>query len=396
MQLYDDRGRDPLCRFYSLPYVGDLLVQTIAAADVASIIDLGAGGGTLSDAAIRHWMGISVTTIDIDAGCGVAKRYQDSSGSHTHYTLDALDPDITLKVSKAGFFDAAVCNPPFRRIAWNDRYNRVLREAGLDQCFSSKGGDVAAEALFLAQNVRLVRPGGSIGLIVSDSFISGRAAAALRKRIVEHHSIRAVVQLPKRAFSGTEANSFLLVFTNKVASREMINLYKFSLEDGLSNVIVVDKHSAERRLDYDFHSITRRSSSDIPLASLGATISRGNISTVQLRTAPQFIFHTTDFGKWKSGEIYGPTFAQCHAQTGDILVARVDRALETKVAIVRGGSFQVSDCVFIIRVPPQHRERVFDALKTKGGQEKLKSLSRGVGARHISKTELLAFPIPEA
>ncbi|MBX4924685.1 MULTISPECIES: N-6 DNA methylase [Rhizobium] len=371
-------------------------MQTIAAADVTSIIDLGAGSGTLSDAAIRHWMDISVTTIDIDASCEVAMRYQDSSGSHTHYTLDALDPDITLKVSKAGFFDAALCNPPFRRIEWNDRYNRVLREAGLDQCFSSKGGNVAAEALFLAQNVRLVRPGGSIGLIVSDSFISGRAAAPLRKRIVQHHSIRAVVQLPKRAFSGTEANSFLLVLTNKVASSEMISLYKFSLDEGLSDAIVVDQHSAERRLDYDFHSIIRMNSNDTPLGSLGATINRGNISSVQLKIAPEFIFHTTDFGKWKSGEIHGPTLAQCHAQIGDILVARVDRALETKVAIVRRGSFQVSDCVFIIRVPSQHKERVFTALRTKEGQEKLKSLSRGVGARHISKTELLAFPIPEA
>ncbi len=388
-------GWDPLCRFYSLPYVADLLVRTLSDGDISSIVDLGAGSGTLSDAAIRRWKEIAVTTIDIDVDCEVANRNDVGSKNRTHYTLDALDPDLVVKVSRAGAFDAAICNPPFRHIEWQDGYDRVLSDAGLQQCLSIGVSNVTAEALFLAQNVRLVRPGGDIGLVVSDNFISGRTAASLRKAIVENHAVRAVIQLPKRAFVKTEANSFLLVLRNKVSSSDKINLHKFSLADGLSTPIEIDQHQAERRLDYDFHFIRKHDEGSGTLGSLGAEIKRGTFSTVEVKRSSHFVFHTSDFSKWESGQILGPQvleIPQC-TRPGDILVARVDRALETKIGVVRVGSFPVSDCVFIIRVPAQDVDRVFYALCSETGRQKLRAVSRGVGARHLTKSELLALPL---
>ncbi|MEJ1177181.1 N-6 DNA methylase [Agrobacterium sp. CMT1] len=371
------------------------MVQTIAGTNVTSIVDLGAGGGTLSDAAARHWSNLSVTTVDVDTNCEVAKRFRAGAKNHSHYTLDALDPDIVLKVAEAGLFDAAVCNPPFKRLVWHESYDRVLAEAGLDQCLSRNNSELAAEALFLAQNIRLVRPGGSVGLVVSDSFISGKAAAPLRNKLVQRHSIRAVVQLPRRAFSGTEANSFLLAFKNKVMSSEKISLFKYTMEGGLSEAVTIDRDAAERRLDFDFHSLPKESC-DLPtLSSLGALITRGSISTTEVRTAPDFVFHTSDFSRWENGEVYAPSTEHPKVKVGDILIARVDRNLEYKVVIVREGAFRVSDCVFVVRLPPEHQNHVFKALRSDAGRRKLKSISRGVGARHISKGELLNYKISE-
>jgi type I restriction enzyme M protein len=389
----EDVLSDPLCRYYSLPHVSELLVKTMPSAAVSSIVDLGAGNGTLSDAAVLRWADATVTTVDLDATCGVARRSPDALGRRMHYTLDALDPEITSKLSFAGNFDAALCNPPFRRIRWREGYDRVLSEAGLDRCFSSKG-DVTAEALFLAQNMRLVRRGGSIGLVVPDSFVSGTRARALRKNLLERHSVRAVVQLPPRSFSKTEARSFLLVLENRGHPGTVVHLHKFSLQSGLSEAIALNPVLGEHRLDYDFHLLDRNGRLST-LASLGADIKRGRLTASESRTAREFVFHTTDYASIPDPGFVGP----CHttdfpsAKPGDILLARVDRQLETKVTIVLDGQFAVSDCIFIVRVPALHRQRVYSTLRSELGRKKLKAISRGVGARHISKSELLHLPL---
>lgn len=386
-------GPDPLCRFYSQPHIGDLLVQAMPEVDVGSIIDLGAGGGVLSDAASRRWSKAAVTTVDIDADCAVARRALDTSGRRRHYVLDALDPDISAKVTRAGLFDAALCNPPFKKVEWRNGYERLLEEAGLEDSFSCQG-DVTAEALFLAQNIRIVRPGGCIGLIVPDSFASGMKASKLRNNLARSHAISAVIQLPKGSFLRTEANSYLLVFENKVPPGSKIRLHRFTVEQGLSHPIEIDAELAERRLDYVFHSV-EHTARQTTLRTLAAQIFRGSLSAKEGRAAEHFVFHTTDFANAEDGVFDGPDTPVTgqSALPGDILLARVDRDLESKIAMVRTGGFAVSDCVYVIRVAPQYRERVYRALRSASGREKLRSASRGLGARQLSKAELLAVPL---
>lgn len=384
---------DRLCRFYSHPHIGDLLVKAMPHAEVSSIVDLGAGGGVLSDAASRRWAAAAITTVDIDPACDVAMRERLPHRNRTHYVLDALDPEIMAKVGRAGQFDAAICNPPFKKIEWRAGYERVLSEAGLADCFSTES-DVTAEALFLAQNVRLVRRGGAVGLIVPDSFISGKSASSLRNAVVRYHRVRAVIQLPNGSFARTEANSYLLVFDNKLNSEDAISLHRFSLDGGLSPAIMVNPKLAARRLDYDFHVIERNGSAQT-LASLEASVFRGTMAAAECKAASRFVFHTSDFAKASDGQFFGPNAAASgpYARAGDILMARVDRSLETKIAIVRAGNFNVSDCTYVVRVDEKHRERVFAALRSEEGRSKIRSASRGVGARHLSKSELLAIPL---
>lgn len=57
------------------------------------------------------------------------------------------------------------------------------------------------------------------------------------------------------------------------------------------------------------------------------------------------------------------------------------------------GYVALSDCVYKLRVNPEFRQTVMDFLCTEAGQEKLKALAHGVGAKYLSKEDLLNFMV---
>lgn len=77
------------------------------------------------------------------------------------------------------------------------------------------------------------------------------------------------------------------------------------------------------------------------------------------------------------------------AESGDILLARVGRNLETKVCMVKKGYAKVSDCIFILRVHPELRRQVFDFLISEVGQRSLSSAAHGVAAKFITSDALM-------
>jgi hypothetical protein len=54
----------------------------------------------------------------------------------------------------------------------------------------------------------------------------------------------------------------------------------------------------------------------------------------------------------------------------------------------------MTDNVFRIRVRKGESERVFEALTSEAGQAWIAQVCYGVGARHITKSDLLRFPLP--
>ncbi len=76
------------------------------------------------------------------------------------------------------------------------------------------------------------------------------------------------------------------------------------------------------------------------------------------------------------------------ARAGDILVGRVGRNFEEKVCIVKSGTVAVSDCIFILRVAPEHQDAVFTYLKCGLGREALSFSSHGVGAKFLTTDAL--------
>lgn len=402
MTLETVASQDPLCRFYTHPHVSDLLVRLISGNAPRRVLDLGAGAGILSHAAARRWRRAEIITVDVDEECGpsLRARLSNSQKQHFHHVHDALDPDLPRIVSGAGAIDMAICNPPYIRPEWNSGFEQVLEEAGLSHAFGSKA-DIFSDTLFLAQNIRLTTHGGRIGLIVPDGLITGRNATRLRQTLIKKHRIDAVVQLPRWSFRDTEAQAFILIFSNGRRPNSRIRLMRFDRSSGLSEPLLIDRSEAIHRLDYNFHRKHTEDGEYLTLGALGSEIQRGSINATEARARRIRIFHTSDFhsqvheGRLSLDESYveDPQKKTIAAQPGDILMARVDRNLQNKIAVVVSGRAIISDCVYRIRVPAGMRERVIMALRSEEGMQRIVSASRGVGARHIGKAELLTLPI---
>jgi type I restriction enzyme M protein len=82
-----------------------------------------------------------------------------------------------------------------------------------------------------------------------------------------------------------------------------------------------------------------------------------------------------------------------YAQAGDILFARVGKRVLGKVAFLKSGKIEISDCIYAIRAPEQYQTKLYQYLKSDIVQEYLKTISAGVCSRFIAKEELLKLPI---
>ena len=156
-------------------------------------------------------------------------------------------------------------------------------------------------------------------------------------------------------------------------------------------------------MDYDFHASSSDAEQDsFCLQGLRAEVRRGTFSTAQRKSLPESIFHTTDFKAFQCGRVefseapLPNTEKAVVAEAGDILMARVDRSLHQKIAIVTKGRAAITDCVYRVRLPREHQERVFNALRSAHGERALLSATKGVSARLLGKAALLSLKLRDA
>jgi type I restriction enzyme M protein len=318
---------------------------------------------------------------------------------HTHLQLDALDEDLPVRLEHRSF-DVALCNPPYLTLPWRQSFDRILSEAGLSGEARRSSGYVSAEMLFVAQILRLAGNRAEIGIIVPDGLVSGRRAKGFRRALLSRVNVSSVIQLPRGSFSRTDAQAYIVVFRNEPGGSGDIELARLET-DGLREPIRIPRNMAEARMDHDFHRPRHTvGRSTFRLCDIGAEIVRGNLSSAEARFATQPVFHTTSFQTLPGGGVELPHDCRVDdragrrmARAGDILLARVDRNLHRKVCEVTTGSALLSDCVYAIRVPNRWRKVVLEALSSPSGGEALLKTSRGVGARMLSKADLLELAL---
>ncbi len=387
-----------LDQYFTLGSVSDHLVKMFDSPGASTILDLGAGGGALSAAAVRRWSGASITTVDIDrrvAGFLSETLQISPNARHIHHVADALDHDLP-SVMNGEEFELAICNPPYSRIPWRDGFDHIISEAGLSELHAVSKEFLTSDVLFLAQILRLAKPGAEIGLIVPDGLISGLRMRPIREALMRRTDIRRVVELPRGSFKGTEAQAHVVVLRNAPPSGNSISIGRLDRTDTCSTLSIEPSRAVER-LDWAYYS-GEQSQGQTTLASLGAEIRRGNISSVEIKGVAGTVFHTTDFLTKHQYALELPQQEEYPAgcvlaQAGDILLARVDRKLETKICLVASGTAALSDCILRIRLPESIRNRVFAFLVSPQGREALYRTSRGVGARMLSKAALLGMEL---
>lgn len=385
-----------LSKFYTPTWLGHALIESIGATAPRSILDLGCGEGALATAARLRWKQAEIITVDIDDDSrpNLHSPQDGLRGRHRHIVADALDPLLGTRAQlKADSVDLAICNPPFHRPKWRAGFGEILEAAGLSHVVRTSR-EVTSDLLFIAQNMRYLNKDGEMGLIVPDAIITGERMIGVRKALA--HQIEKVVQLPRTAFTNTEAQTFILIIARGKLNKT-IELRELNQAGDCSPPLNI---SADQcwRLDYRFHLSAKHHSKKAKLRSLedlGVKLQRGRLSSAETKVSKFKTFHTADFKRAVNGIIslgqakYSIPKDEVVARTGDILIARVDRNLERKVVLVKGGAAAISDCIYKLSCPEPVRNRIFKGLRAATGISQIQALARGNGAKHISASSLV-------
>ncbi len=402
MRLDFEPKGDALGRYYTDPAVGQVFISLFDRCQASSILDLGSGAGSLTFAAARRWIDARIQTVDVDLGAEEHIRIGMASYGHlyhNHLVADVLDENLP-EIFGGKRFDLAVCNPPYTRIKWREGFSRILAEAGMEGLRTLSPWTLSSDIMFIAQILRLAEPGAEVGVIVPDGLISAKRHRAVRQALLERVRVMRVVQLPRRSFRGTEAQAHVIVFRNERGRGESIEISNLDT-DGVSYPISVAKDDACIRMDYGYHRSTKgHLRNAFSLRSIGAEIIRGSLSSAEARQCYEPVFHTSSFNQPSAFDyrLDGSSLTPDRpgrriAQSGDILLARVDRELQKKICVVRQGQAVLTDCIYRIRVPANWRDSVIRGLLSDAGQAALVGAARGVGARMLSKEDLLDLEI---
>lgn len=395
-------NNNQLGRFYTRDHIGTLLIAQLDHRAPSRIVDLGAGEGSLARAARHRWASAEIFTVDVDNSA--SKRLTSyfakvSPAAHKHLCADALRRDLPdLLRSQGGPIDVAICNPPFVTPEWRRGFGEILEEAGFSACLPVLH-EADAALLFLAQNLRVLEHGGTIGIVLPDSLISAKRYRPFRETLLSKYSLLKTVRLPRRSFLRTDALAFIAVLGKRGPTVGQVQVQSFDVVSGLSFSRNISIDQAIDRLDFVYHDqqpITE--GSVVPLGSICTRVARGSLTTTQRLESKHPVTHLTDLGLHAGGtRIALPYVAAASnlicATGGDILLARVGRNLEEKVYLVSAGSCPITDCIYAITVQKKYRSTAFAQLRSERGRKWLASRAYGVSAKQLTKADLLSFPI---
>lgn len=407
---------DVLGRYYTPPEVSQTLIDAMMALRPKLVLELGAGQGSLASAAYRKWKNANFVTVDMDSAVKTVLGGITSRPSHIHHSHDALDDELADRIGiPLGSVDVGLCNPPYIRPRWKSSFGHILEDAGLSGALQSVH-DAGADLLFIAQNLRLLRHQGKLGLIIPDGLITGQKYKGVREVLLREHRVELVVQLPRRVFANTEAQTYLMILSKRAGETQQVLLSQMTDSGEMSIPISVEADVAKLRLDFSYHILNTAKTApgktilvEKKLYDIVSDIFRGSTSSSQIEACPLPVFHLGDFPKRPESSPVPkvPTkFIQSASKTitlggryriakaGDILIARIGRNLHEKVCLLTRGSCVISDCIFAIRTPTQHRDAVLAYLLSNDGREALKAASHGVGAQYLSQSDVLGLTLP--
>ena len=114
-------------------------------------------------------------------------------------------------------FDIVLANPPFGG----------KERAEVQQNFQFKTGETAY--LFLQHFMKILRAGGSAGIVIKNTFLSNtdNASVAIRKELLENHNLHTILDCPAGTFQGAGVKTVVLFF-NKGEPTKKIWYYQLT------------------------------------------------------------------------------------------------------------------------------------------------------------------------
>ena len=139
-----------------------------------------------------------------------------------------------LDIQEKDRVDVVLANPPFGG----------KERAEIQENFPVRTSETAY--LFLQHFIKILRKGGSCGVVIKNTFLSNgdNASVALRKQLLEECNLHSILELPKGAFTGTGVKTVVLFF-DKGTSTQNVWYYQLNLGRSLGKTNSLNEKDLE-------------------------------------------------------------------------------------------------------------------------------------------------------
>ncbi|MGO8991888.1 MAG: class I SAM-dependent DNA methyltransferase [Polyangiaceae bacterium] len=187
-QLVTRVGKGDKGQFFTPRHVVDWIVRSLSLARGEKVIDPACGsGGFLVHA--RAQARVQTWGVDVDGrAVRVARLIAAASGDDPRRIARA-DSLQREGGQKDGDADVVVTNPPFAGDVAYEGYT-----------LAKLGRRAERDALFVERCIELLRPGGRLAIVLPHNKVAAHAWSGLRRWLVEHARVFAVVSLPRETF----------------------------------------------------------------------------------------------------------------------------------------------------------------------------------------------------
>ncbi|HEX4793432.1 MAG TPA: Eco57I restriction-modification methylase domain-containing protein [Humisphaera sp.] len=284
--------------------------------EAVRLLDAGAGGGSLTSAFVSRCCerrdevrAIDATLYEFDSEIlgkllttmRACKRRCEEAGIQFGFTILPSDfiADASARLSSDLFgripyaFDAAIVNPPYRKINTDSPERRALRSCGVETSNLYTG--------FIALIHRLLRPGGELVAITPRSFCNGPYFRPFREDFLSQMEIRRlhVFESRRAAFRDDGVLQENVIFHAAKGDKQPRKIVVSSssgqrggnvLEASIPFVEIVHKDDAEKFIHIPStarHAVAKKTMDGLnaSLESLGITVSTGRVVDFRLKAA---------------------------------------------------------------------------------------------------------------
>lgn len=220
MNFRDSESAQKLAGSYYTPKpIADFLAKWLAEGEPVRVLEPSCGDGALLSALVERAPTVKqLVAVDIDAAAiaSVAKK-RDSGALQSLSTVLVESDFLQYSFSALGLeesFDAVIGNPPFIRYQYLDKPYQALTEQvfrDLDLKFTKHTN---AWVPFVIQSLRLLKPGGRLGMVVPSELMHVLHANSLRNYLLDECDKVAVVHL-EEVFSKEVLQGVVLLLCSK-------------------------------------------------------------------------------------------------------------------------------------------------------------------------------------
>lgn len=157
-------------------------------------------------------------------------------------------------------YDIVLANPPFGG----------KERAEVQQNFPIKTGETAF--LFLQHFIKILRAGGSAGVVIKNTFLSNtdNASVSLRKQLLESCNLHTVLDLPGGTFTGAGVKTVVLFFQKGSPTRK-VWFYQLNLDRNLGKTNPLNENDLAEFVELQKTKIDSENSWSVNIADVDTT-----------------------------------------------------------------------------------------------------------------------------